>query len=201
MDGIDTRQRILECGRRRFLEQGFKSAPLRGIVADAGFTLGAFYGYFKSKEDLFYALTDETAEGFGAIIASIAADMERLPPEQLLYRMLDCYIARLPELVDYILAHRDEMTLLLKCADGTKYGGLLDSMRWQNESRISVGVSRAGTGVHMPDGDTMDVLMRGYFNMLADIVTEETDRDKILTMMRDIALVYRNGIISLMEER
>ena len=58
-----TQELILESGKRMFLEKGFKSAPLRTIVKNAGYTLGAFYGYYKNKEDLFYALTDETARG------------------------------------------------------------------------------------------------------------------------------------------
>ena len=62
-----TQELILESGKRMFLEKGFKSAPLRTIVKNAGYTLGAFYGYYKNKEDLFYALTDETARGFRKI--------------------------------------------------------------------------------------------------------------------------------------
>lgn len=62
MELSETQQKILNSAKRWFLEKGFKSAPLRKIVSDAGFTLGAFYGYYKNKEELFYALTDETAQ-------------------------------------------------------------------------------------------------------------------------------------------
>ena len=68
MDLPSTQQKILDSAKRWFLERGFKSAPLRAIVNDAGFTLGAFYGYYKNKEELFYALTDETAQGVAAIV-------------------------------------------------------------------------------------------------------------------------------------
>ena len=71
MDLPSTQQKILDSAKRWFLERGFKSAPLRAIVNDAGFTLGAFYGYYKNKEELFYALTDETAQGVAAIVGSI----------------------------------------------------------------------------------------------------------------------------------
>ena len=40
----DTQKRILEVGKREFLEKGFKDASLRAIVKEAGFTKGAFYG-------------------------------------------------------------------------------------------------------------------------------------------------------------
>ena len=38
----ETQQKILHVGKREFLEKGFKDASLRKIVAEAGFTKGAF---------------------------------------------------------------------------------------------------------------------------------------------------------------
>ena len=55
-DTTATQQAILASARRHFMEHGFKSASLNRIVADAGFTKGAFYGYYASKEELFDAL-------------------------------------------------------------------------------------------------------------------------------------------------
>ena len=49
MEVSETRQKIMDSAKRWFLEKGFKSAPLRKIVIDAGFTLGALYGYYKNK--------------------------------------------------------------------------------------------------------------------------------------------------------
>ena len=59
----DTQKKILEIGKKEFLEKGFKDASLRKIVADAGFTQGAFYGYYPDKEALFTALVSEAADG------------------------------------------------------------------------------------------------------------------------------------------
>ena len=46
---------ILEAAAKEFLAKGFQSASLRNIVKTVGMTTGAFYGYFKSKEELFEA--------------------------------------------------------------------------------------------------------------------------------------------------
>ena len=54
-----TLERILSAAMREFLEKGYQSASLRNIVKTAGVTTGAFYGYFKSKEELFGALVGE----------------------------------------------------------------------------------------------------------------------------------------------
>ena len=58
-----TQKKILEVGKREFLAKGFKDASLRGIVKEAGFTQGAFYGYYPDKESLFTALVGKAADG------------------------------------------------------------------------------------------------------------------------------------------
>ena len=42
-----TRQRILECAKKEFLEQGYQKANLRKIAEDAKATTGALYNHFK----------------------------------------------------------------------------------------------------------------------------------------------------------
>ena len=48
-----TKQKILEVAEKEFLEKGFTKATLRDIVKKAGVTVGAFYGYYTSKEEIF----------------------------------------------------------------------------------------------------------------------------------------------------
>ena len=47
-----TRQRILEAAGRRFKQDGIGGAGVASVMSDAGLTNGAFYGHFRSKEDL-----------------------------------------------------------------------------------------------------------------------------------------------------
>ena len=63
MERTETQKKILEIGKREFLEKGFKDASLNRIVAEAGFTKGAFYGYYPDKAALFEDLVDEAAKG------------------------------------------------------------------------------------------------------------------------------------------
>lgn len=41
----NTREKILETGKREFLSKGFPAASLRNIVKEAGVTTGAFYWF------------------------------------------------------------------------------------------------------------------------------------------------------------
>ena len=87
LGGIETRDRILESAKKCFLEYGFQAAPLRKIADDAGFTSGALYGYFDSKEDLFYAITDPIAEKAMEKLDQIRAEMDAQPEPQRLDTM------------------------------------------------------------------------------------------------------------------
>lgn len=53
-----------------FAEVGFQSATVEDVCAAAGFTRGAFYSNFASKDELFLALWDEQAD---RIVATVAA--------------------------------------------------------------------------------------------------------------------------------
>jgi AcrR family transcriptional regulator len=54
-----TRRKLLDAAMRIFAQDGFEAARLEDIAAGAGYTRGAFYANFKSKEDIFFALFEE----------------------------------------------------------------------------------------------------------------------------------------------
>jgi AcrR family transcriptional regulator len=54
-----TRRRLLAAAESIFARHGFEAARLEDIAASAGYTRGAFYANFKSKEDIFFALFEE----------------------------------------------------------------------------------------------------------------------------------------------
>src|SRR6266849_9422759 len=54
-----TRRKLLAAAKRIFAQQGFEAARLEDIAAGAGYTRGAFYANFKSKEDIFFAIFEE----------------------------------------------------------------------------------------------------------------------------------------------
>jgi AcrR family transcriptional regulator len=50
-----TRERLLDAAAELFAERGFHAAKLDDVAARAGYTIGAIYHNFNSKEDLFVA--------------------------------------------------------------------------------------------------------------------------------------------------
>ena len=53
------RRQIIEGARSVFLTQGFDAASMSDIARKAGVSKGTLYVYFKSKEELFEAITEE----------------------------------------------------------------------------------------------------------------------------------------------
>lgn len=58
----DTRDKLFEAAARVFEEQGIGGASIEDIAGAAGFTRGAFYSNFKSKDELIIAMLEDHVE-------------------------------------------------------------------------------------------------------------------------------------------
>jgi AcrR family transcriptional regulator len=58
----DTREKLFEAAARVFEDQGIGGASIETIAAAAGFTRGAFYSNFKSKDELIIAMLEDHVE-------------------------------------------------------------------------------------------------------------------------------------------
>ncbi len=54
-----TCEKLLAAAEKIFARDGFEAARLAEIAALAGYTRGAFYAHFKSKEDIFFSLFEQ----------------------------------------------------------------------------------------------------------------------------------------------
>jgi AcrR family transcriptional regulator len=54
-----TRQELLDAAARVFIKRGFTGSSVEEITAEAGYTRGAFYSNFRSKNELFVELLHE----------------------------------------------------------------------------------------------------------------------------------------------
>lgn len=76
-----TRERLLRAAAEVFARRGFQAASVDQVAEAAGFTKGAVYAHFESKEDLFLALLDERCRLRIAEIEAVLAD-DHDPGEQ-----------------------------------------------------------------------------------------------------------------------
>ena len=66
----DTREKILDVSSKLFVEHSYKEVSIQDIVDQVGMTKGAFYYFFKSKEELFIELYSLLSQLFKPIIAA-----------------------------------------------------------------------------------------------------------------------------------
>jgi len=95
-----TQRRLLAAAETVFARDGFEAARLEDIAAIAGYTRGAFYAHFQSKEDIFVGLLEQwVAER----IAEVSALLEKQKSPQ----------ARLRALRDHYTHSRKDRRLVL----------------------------------------------------------------------------------------
>lgn len=195
-----TQSAILKSAKEHFLKYGFQKASLNQIVKDTGFTKGAFYGYYSCKEDLFCALLADTVNGVQKILVRVTDAYQCYPKEEQAFHMTDAFLNALPELVDFILAHHDEVVLLLSRADGTRYEHFLQDLQ---KSDVQEGQSNLQSTFHetLISNQTYSIMMSGYFSMLKEVFLSDMNREEMITSITDIQMMFETGILSLAKSK
>lgn len=123
-----TLEAILSAAKAEFLEKGFKSASLRNIVKTAGVTTGAFYGYYKSKEELFDALAARQYETVMEKFTEAQEVFAGLPIEKQRDNMGKISGDCMEWITEYIYKNFDVFKLILTCSEGTRYENMIHDM-------------------------------------------------------------------------
>ena len=114
----ETRQHLLECAKREFLEKGYMKASLRNICKEAGVTTGALYFFFKDKEDLLAAIMEE----------HYATEMHNEDQVAQLDIADDGDLEASRQIIRQMYANREAFLLLLTKSQGSRFENCLDEV-------------------------------------------------------------------------
>ena len=117
----NTLQKIHEIATAEFLEKGFRGASLREIVRKAGVTTGAFYGYYKSKEELFSALVKPHADYILNYFKGQVAKFMEIPKNEWADNMTSYSKDGMVHIFEYAWEHREAFRLILNASEGTDF--------------------------------------------------------------------------------
>lgn len=67
-EDANVRERLMDAAKVEFLRCGYQKASLRTIAREAGVSTGSVYFFFGSKEALFHAVVDGTAEALRHVL-------------------------------------------------------------------------------------------------------------------------------------
>jgi AcrR family transcriptional regulator len=77
------RRRIQRAAREVFAEKGYAKTSIEQVARQASLSVGAIYLYFRSKEDLYVSLLEETFEVFEAELTQIRSRVDLPASERL----------------------------------------------------------------------------------------------------------------------
>lgn len=192
----ETQRKILEIGKREFLERGFKDASLRKIVADAGFTKGAFYGYYPDKAALFEALVAPAADG---LVEKFKAAQEAhfdLIPENKAATSRELSTEYLRHFMHYIYDHIDEFRLILCSAEGTKYENYLHDLVELEVSRTEKYyelLREKGMIEGQVSKNLHHMITSAYFTAVFETVVHNMSREEAMCYVEELAIFFNAG--------
>jgi transcriptional regulator, tetR family len=186
-----TLERIHAAAKAAFMEYGFKSASLRQIVKTAGVTLGAFYGYYDSKEELFEALVGEQYNHMMTCYRKAQIDFANLPPDEQPRRMSEISGECMHDMLLYAYDHLEEFKLLLCCSEGTRFAGMIDEMveiEVKGTHDYQDVLNKLGRPSPEIDPRVEHILITGMFNAYFELIIHEMplrDAENYLQELRE----------------
>lgn len=202
IDGnLTTLERIHQAAKEEFLQKGYKDASLRNIVKSVGMTTGAFYGYYKSKEELFEALVGEHYAYLLNCFQKAQTEFADLPHEQQPEVMGDISGACMFDMLHYAYEHLEECKLILCCSEGTKFSGFIDEM-----VEIEVAATHAYQEVLQELGRPSPqiapalehILITGMFHTFFELVIHEMPLGDAENYVKEMRAFYTAGWMKIM---
>lgn len=195
-DEISTLQNIHRAAKNEFLKKGFKSASLRNIVKMAGVTTGAFYGYYRSKENLFEALVEEPASVLMDKFIETQNTFATLPPEDQQENMGGFSGDYMDWMVGYVYENLDAFKLLLCCSEGTRYENLIHQMVEieVNATHNFIAVLKGlGRDVKDIDPKLEHLLISGMFTAFFEMVVHDMPLDQARIYTKELRAFHMAG--------
>lgn len=187
---------IHEAARKEFAEKGFKSASLRNIVKLAGVTTGAFYGYYKSKEELFDALVGKHYDAFMGKYKATQEAFKLLTPEEQKAGMGVQSTECMDELLHYAYEHLEAFKLILCCSEGTRYENMVHEMV-EIEVEATHDFTKIMEGLGMPayhvDPYLEHILVSGLFSAFFELIIHDIPYEKATGYMQDLYHFHTAG--------
>ena len=164
-------------------------------------TTGAFYGYYKSKEKLFEALVEPQYCFLLDCFQNAYEEFEALPsarkPEAMNHISLSCML----KMLHYAYKHREECLLILCCAEGTKFAGMVDKMvEIETTATNSYKEVLNELGKPCPEIDpTLEhILITGIFHTFFELIIHEIPLSDAERYVKEMQTFYTAGWLKIM---
>lgn len=193
---LTTLENILTVAREEFLQKGFQGASLRNIVRQAGVTTGAFYGYFKSKEDLFDILVKEPYTHILEMYQTTLDTFHNFSPEKQRTCMMEYTIKEMSKMTNYIYDHFDAFKLILCYSEGTPYENLIHNMTQMDREAtrdFSDTMMKNGMPMNTVHPQLEHMLTSGMFYAYFEMVVHDIPKENTTEYIKQLVNFYEAG--------
>lgn len=185
--------RLMQSAKRHFLQYGFQASSLKEISQDAGITTGAIYNRFKSKEELFDALVEDTVRELYAEAEKRGdVDLTSISDEEL-FKAWDMDEAVMMDWFDFLYQRYDGFMLLLCSSEGTKWSNFehdwVDIMTRYTASFFEE-AQRRGLADQSIKRDELHVLLSSFWTTIYEPFIHHFARKDILEHCRIICRLF-----------
>lgn len=195
MDSLSTKEKLIAVGKKEFLQHGFKDASLRSIGKKAGFTLGAFYGYYPSKEALFNDIVGNAAEElYGSFDIAQNAFTQLSEDEQV--KQMETFSGEgMKAMLDIIYRDADVYKILFFCAAGTGYENFLQrfvDMEIESTKDFIEILRKKGHDLDI-DNDLIHILASAMLSGMMEVLAHDMNKDKATKYIQQMREFYSAG--------
>ena len=198
----NTKEKIRAVARAEFLKHGFKDVSLEKIVKDAGYTKGAFYGYYPDKASLFNDIVSEAGEGLvSEFITAQNRHMDLIPGGDA-NKAVDMSREYLKYVIKYIYDHFDEFRLIICKSEGTAYENYIDKLVELNVKetlKFHRAMKRRGMTTGNVSSDLQRIITKAYFSAIFETVRANMSRKKAMSYTGELASFFEGGWRAIMQ--
>ncbi|MBI9011742.1 MAG: TetR/AcrR family transcriptional regulator [Clostridiales bacterium] len=189
----EVREKLLGAGEIIFQEVGFEKASLRKIVKEAGTTIGNFYNYFETKEELFSILVEEEYQKFMYFLEH-HEDHEDNQSDEI--GDIDIWSEGLTEYIAGLLPiFTPRFVLLVDKSEGTKYEGFKHSLIEYFEAHFLEHVKQFGN-THNPYARVVSTM---FVNGLVDLIKQFMNNESLGHLVANHFMFFTLGTMGLIK--
>ena len=172
-----TKNRILECAKKEFLNKGFDKAQVGEIAKAANVTTGAIYRHFKNKEDLFFTLIEDVYKYTLEVVVEVETKNESEDYKTLLAQdehiVIEAMFSEAMNFVNYMYEHFEEFKLIFECSKGSMVEKFVEEIvnRYTKKNmRLIHSSGNKKLGIDKIEEFEVYMLTRGYIISLCECI-------------------------------
>lgn len=178
-----TRELLLDAARVVLAREGIQGASVEQICEQAGFTRGAFYSSFSTKDDLVLALFNREHETMLSVLheAADVHSLEETDPLNAISIIIDRFFELYPpEREWFLLEHEFVLRVVRGDAVGQAFGEILTQIRYDFHEFVESVLARLGLRLSIPVAHASTILIGTYEIALREAFAENRGIDETL---------------------